>query len=70
MEVRNGLGGDRRGPCGDGVSFGISEKSIAKVGAAVGSSACAGRGEQGMTGLGSSTRDDIGDRDSRGDGSE
>lgn len=70
MDVRKGFGGDRRGPCGEGVSLGISEKSIARVEAAFGNSAWDGRGEHGMTGLGSSTRDDIGDKDSNGDSSE
>jgi hypothetical protein len=43
---------------------------MAKVGAGVGNCACGGRGEHGITGLGSSIGDDVGDKDSRGDGKE
>lgn len=70
IEVRKGRGGDIRGACGEGDSFGISEKSIAKEGITCGSSACDSRGEHGTTGLVSSIGDDVGDKVSRGDGNE
>jgi hypothetical protein len=44
MELRRGLGGERRGPWGPGVSLGIEVKFRAKGGR----EAWAGRGEQGV----------------------
>lgn len=70
MDVRRGRGGERRGPCGDGASFGMSEKSMATDGADIGNLACDGLGEHGIMGLGSSIGDDVGDSDGNGDGSE
>tara|TARA_R110002003_G_scaffold534_6_gene20228 strand:- start:8950 stop:9183 length:234 start_codon:yes stop_codon:yes gene_type:complete len=59
IEVRNGRGGDPRGPRGEGASFGISEKLMEKDW--FGNRACDGRGEHGMTGLGNWIGDDVGD---------
>jgi hypothetical protein len=68
MEVRRGRGGEPREPLWDGLSLGISEKLRAKPW--FGSCACEGRGEHGMTGLGNSIGDVVGDSDGGGEGSE
>lgn len=68
IEERSGRGGDPRGPRGDGASLGTSAKLIVRE--LLGSSACDGRGEHGITGLGSCIGDDVGDRFGDGEGDE
>jgi hypothetical protein len=61
MDVRSGLEGDSCSSRGEGLSLGTSVKLIERP--LFGNSVCVGRGEEGMSGLGSSMGETVGEDD-------